>query len=491
MSPEKSKKREAWLAALKFAPVAVFALLVIVFRVDLLLAAPLSTFCAIGVYRIVKRATFGDAFEEGLQSVRKIVVVFFILMFAYAVAECFMATGVGAALIRLVLALGVTARSVAVVAMLVTCLLSLATGSAWGTFAACAPIFLWLNYLIGGNITLTLCSVAGGACFGNNISMISDATVLSCEMQHVKITDRIRHQIVWSFACLAIALAVIYAAGVSLPDTQGDVTAAISQIPAEAREALAAKRPSALTLLSQVEAGVPYYMMVPLLLVIGLSALGMHTLVCLASGMISSLVFGLIAGTTDVSTWLTQLLFKGFSEAGSWTVVMILWVTALGGIMNSMNAFEPLARLVVRLSRTVNQLMGWCSVLVLLGNGALADETAAIATISPIVRGITETQVDCADEDAAYTLRLRLATGMASMSIYGSQLIPWHCFPVFFADLASAVYPLRVFTPFDIIGQNYLSFLVVGSMLVLTFTGWDRFIPHFALPDKTRAKLKN
>ena len=79
------------------------------------------------------------------------------------------------------------------------------------------------------------------------------------------------------------------------------------------------------------------------------------------------------------------------------------------------------------------------------------------------------------------------------MGIYGSELIPWHCFPVFFASIANAVYPIREgggFTPFDIISKNYLSFLIVGSLLILTFTGLDRFIPGFALPKGARLKGK-
>jgi Na+/H+ antiporter NhaC len=83
-------------------------------------------------------------------------------MFAYGVAECFMATGVGASLIILALKLGVTARTVAPISILVTCILSIATGSSWGTFAACAPIFLWLNHLVGGDTILTLCAICGG-----------------------------------------------------------------------------------------------------------------------------------------------------------------------------------------------------------------------------------------------------------------------------------------------------------------------------------------
>jgi len=396
---------------------------------------------------------------------------------------------VGAALINLALEMGVTARTVAPVAMIVTCLLSIATGSSWGTFAACAPIFLWLNHLVGGNDLLTIASIAGGSCFGDNIGMISDVTVLSCGMQDVKIIDRLKHQLVWAFGCLALALVVVFLAGQSLPNTQGDVAAAISQIPPEARQALEAERPSALALLEQVENGVPYYMVIPLIVVIALSFMKFHTMICLAAGMVASLLCGLLAGTTNLTLWLNELLLVGFGDAGGWVIVMMLWVSAFGGIMNSMNAFEPLAKLVVRISGNVQQLMGWCGVLCLGGNIALADEAAQVATISPIVRDIVEKNVQCEDERDVYKLRLRLATFTSAMGIYGSELIPWHCFPVFFAGIASAVYPIREFTPMDIITQNYMSFIVVGSILLLTFTGLDRFIPMFGLPDKTRVKL--
>ncbi len=490
MQKECNKKTSGLVAAFKFVPLLVFALMVIVFKMDLLLAAPIATFCALIVYMLVQKAKFDEAFEQGLTAAKKIVVVLFILMFAYGTAECFMATGVGAALINLALELGVTARTVGLVSMIVTCLLSTATGTSWGTFAACAPIFLWLNHLVGGDVMLTVCCIAGGSCFGDNVGMISDVTVLSCGMQDVKIIDRLKHQIVWALACLVVAAGIILAVSWSLPNEQGDVYAAIAQIPQEARDALAAERPSALSLLEQVEQGMPYYMIIPLVLVIGLSFMGLHTMICLGAGMVGSLVCGMIAGTTDFSTWLNGLLYTGFSDAGSWVIVMMLWVSAFGGIMNSMNAFEPLAKLVVRISKNVHQLMGWCGVMCLAGNVALADESAQVATISPIIREIVDKNVECADEKAAYSLRLRLATFTSAMGIYGSELVPWHCFPVFFAGIASAVYPLHTFTTIDIISQNYMSFIVVGSALLLTFTGWDRFIPGFRLPDDSRIKLR-
>lgn len=486
-----TKQQSTWIAVFKFAPLLVFALMVIVFKMDLLLAAPIATFAALIVYMLIYRTDFETAFDKCLSSVKKIVLIFFILMFAYGVAECFMATGVGAALINLALKMGVTARTIAPVALIVTCLLSIATGTSWGTFAACAPIFLWLNHLVEGNILLTLCSVAGGSCFGDNIGMISDVTVLSCGMQDVKIIDRLKHQLVWAIACLLIAIIVIFCVGLGLglSNNQADVSAAISQIPQEALEALEEERPSALTLLDQVQNGVPYFMVIPLIVVIGLSFTGMHTMLCLAAGMVSSLLCGLLAGTASLDVWLNDLLYVGFSDAGSWVIVMMAWVSAFGGIMNAMDAFAPVSKLVVKLSRNVHQLMGWCGILCLAGNVALADEAAQVATMSPIIRDIVEKNVEC-DEKDQYTLRLRLSTFTSAMGIYGSELVPWHWFPVFFAGIATAVYPLRNFTPMDIISQNYMSFIVVGSILLLTFTGLDRFIPMFALPGKDKAKLR-
>ena len=231
-------------------------------------------------------------------------------------------------------------------------------------------------------------------------------------------------------------------------------------------------------------------MVIPMLLVIVLSFMGLHTLICLGLGMFSSLLLGYLAGTANLHIWLNDLLYGGFSGAGEWVIVMMMWVSAFGGIMNAMDAFEPLSRFAVRISKNVHQLMGWCGVLCLMGNAALADEAAQVATMSPIVRDIVEKNVETDSEEDAYKLRLRLATFTSSMGIYGSQLIPWHCFPVFFAGIASAVYPIRYFSPLDILSRNYLGWLIVGTALLLTFTGWDRFVPGFGLPKSARLRKK-
>ena len=103
-------------------------------------AAPIAAFLAACVYMFLKRCNFTESIKPGVSAARKIVMIFFILMFTYGLAECFMATGVGAALIRICKAGGMTGRSVAPVALFVTALLSFSIGSSWGAFAAAAPI---------------------------------------------------------------------------------------------------------------------------------------------------------------------------------------------------------------------------------------------------------------------------------------------------------------------------------------------------------------
>ena len=486
--PTKKAPREntPLIAALKFVPLVVLMLLILVAQLDLLLAAPIAVFVAIAVAMFVNRADFNSLYHVGLDSAARIIEVFFISQFAYGVAECFMATGVGAAVINLALSAGVTPQTIGPLALIVTCVVSLATGTSWGTFAACAPIFLWMNYLIGGNLLLVTGACAGGSCFGDNIGMISDTTVLSCGMQDVKIIDRVKHQLAWSVSVVILTSVVIFVMSLSYPSAQGDIHAAFAAIPAETYESLAVERPGALALLEQVRNGVPYYMVIPLILVIGLAFMGVSTLLCLGAGMVSALLLGYVAGTCTLSSWLNDMVFAGFSSSGSWTVVMMMWISAFG-----MNAFEPVAHLVVKISKSVQSLMGWCGVLCMVGNAALADEAAEIATFSPMVRKIMEDNIETADEESAYKLRLRLATYTDGLGVFSSTLMPWHCYTVYYLAISAAVFPLHEWKPMDIIGGNLMGIIAVVSILFLSFTGLDRFLPGFALPGKDKAWLKN
>ncbi len=478
------------IALLKLSPIILLTGLMIN-GMNVLMAAPIATMYAAIIAMLTLKMKFTDVMNKAIDSVKEMIIVFFILMLAYAVAESFMATGVGAAVINLSLGAGVTAKTVALVGFLVTCVLSVATGTSWGTFAACAPIFLWLNHIVGGDVLLTTAAIAGGACFGDNIGLISDTTVVSSGLQKVEVVHRVKHQGVWSLLCVVATAAVIFmvSVGMGLPTVTGNAGEAINAIPQEAWEALTEQRPSAVILLEQVKTGVPFYVITPLLIVLALAIKGFPTFICLGSGIISSLVVGLIAGTIGSVGEFLDLVQGGFESAGSWSIVMMMWIGAFGGIMSIMDAFEPVARFIVRSVRNVRQLMFSNALLSLLGNAALADEMAQIVTIGPIIKTITDENVEASDEDM-YRLRLRNSAFGDAMGVFGSQLIPWHCYMGFYVAIAAAVYPLFEFTALGIIKYNFMAMIAVGSMLVLTLTGLDRFIPLFSLPSEPKVRLR-
>jgi Na+/H+ antiporter NhaC len=477
-------------AILKLSPVFLMAGLMMS-GMDALLAAPLATVYAAIIAIVTEKLSFDKLLDAAVENVKEMQLVFFILMLAYAMAECFMSTGVGASIVILALKLGLTARTVAVTGLLVTSVLSVATGTSWGTFAACAPVFLWLNHIVGGDIALTTAAIAGGACFGDNIGLISDTTVVSSGIQRVEVIRRIRHQGVWSLLCLAVSAAVFYLVSIAfgLPTEVGSASAAIAQIPQDVWTQLGEARASAVELLVQVQHGVPMYMIVPLLLVLIVAIKGLPTVACLGLGIVSSLVFGLFAGTVESVSSFLGLISAGFEGAGSWVIVMMMWVGAFGGIMGKMKAFAPLSRLIARISQNVRQLMFWNGTLSIVGNMALADEMAQIVTIGPIIKELVDDNVEGSEEDL-YTLRLRNATFGDALGVFGSQLIPWHVYIAFYVGIASMVYPLYEFTPISLIKYNFTAMIAVGSILVLTLTGLDRLVPLFKLPSEPNVRLK-
>ncbi len=477
-------------AFIKFSPVFLLAGLMIA-RYDALIAAPIAAIFAFIIAGIVDKIKFQDSLDAAMKSVSNILVALFILMFAYAMASLFMSSGVGASVVNLALSLGVTGKSVAVVGVVCTGILSVATGTSWGTFAACAPIFMWLSHIVDGNPYLTVCAIAGGACFGDNIGLISDTTIVSSGIQGVQVVDRIRHQGVWSVMCLVLASIAFYIAAVimGLPSESVDGASVVAEIPENVWEVLELKRPAAIPLLQQIASGVPLYMVLPLLLVIGLAILGCNTFACIGSGLVSSYILGQLAGTTgSLNEFLSQCM-DGFSEAGGWVVVMMMWVAAFGGVMQKMNSFDPLAKLIVKMSRKVRHLMTWNAILSLVGNATLADEMAQIVTIGPVTRGILDENVEGSEEDM-YKLRLRNATFGDAMGVFGSQLVPWHVYLAYYVGIAAGVYPLIELQPVDFLKYNFMAYIAVFSLLILTFTGWDRFIPLFKLPKEPAVRLK-
>ena len=331
---------------IKLLPI-IFMAAMVTSGMDILLSASIGFFFAAILCMIFEKMSSADVIQEGVKGAQGGMQVAFILMMAYGLAEIFMATGVGAAAISLFVNMGVTGRSIAMIAFLTTCALSISTGTSWGTFAACIPIFIWLCDVVGGNPAMVMAACMGGSAFGDNMGLISDTTILSSGLNDVKVADRVRAQAPWSLICLALSAGLFWlvSSSMGLPTTSGDPAQILTSLPADTIAALEAKRPSVLILLQQVQDGVPLYLLCPVVVVIGLAIARFDTMICLIVGIVLSIIFGFIAGTVTSLGDILGMLQSGFESAGSWAVIMLFWAMGFGGIIAQDESFQSHCRI--------------------------------------------------------------------------------------------------------------------------------------------------
>ena len=105
------------ITLIKLSPMIVLAGLMMS-GMDILLAAPIAFIVATIVAMLLDRFSFSELLDAGLENMKYYLIVFLILQAAYAVAECFMATGVAASVINMALSMGLTAKYVAVAALI-------------------------------------------------------------------------------------------------------------------------------------------------------------------------------------------------------------------------------------------------------------------------------------------------------------------------------------------------------------------------------------
>jgi len=191
---------------IKFLPVFVLAFLMAWMKQDALVAAPVATITAVVIARLTEGIKFQECIEASVESVKNILIALFILMFAYAMASAFMTTGVGASVINLALKAGITAKSVAVVGIAVTAVLSVATGTSWGTMGTMGLALMGIAAGLGIPVGPTAGAILSGAYFGDKLSPLSDTTNLAPAMAGTDVFSHVKFMMKATITAYIIAL---------------------------------------------------------------------------------------------------------------------------------------------------------------------------------------------------------------------------------------------------------------------------------------------
>ncbi|WP_297248034.1 Na+/H+ antiporter NhaC family protein [uncultured Prevotella sp.] len=277
------------------------------------------------------------------------------------------------------------------------CFISLAIGTSVGTIVALTPIAAGLAHSTGSSVPMMTAVIVGGSFFGDNLSFISDTTIVATSTQGCKQSDKF---LVNSYTTIPVAIAVMV-----MYFFIGTGTQAPAVIP-----------------------DIDYMKILPYIIVIVCALCGMNVFVVLTLGIISTGLIGIGYGVYDLFGW-CQSMGKGITGMGELVIVAVL-AGGLLKVMTENGALEYLISIMTKKIRSKRSCELTIAMLVSLVNICTANNTVAILTVGSISKRIGDSYgVDnrksasildsfscCIQSILPYGAQILMATGLAAVS---------------------------------------------------------------------------
>lgn len=238
---------------------------------------------------------------------------------------------------------------------LAACFISLSIGTSVGTIVALVPIAAGIADYTGMSLPMIVGVVVGGSFFGDNLSFISDTTIVATSTQECRLSDKFR---VNSFIVMPVAfvMLIIYLfMGIN-------------------------------THVEHQATSIDIFKVIPYLVVLISAILGMNVMAVLTVGLLLSGVIGLIHGSFDVYGWM-QAMGDGIMGMGELIIITIM----AGGMLELIKYNGGIDFIIKMLTRHINNKRGAelsIAALVSLVNICTANNTVAILTVGSIAKNI-------------------------------------------------------------------------------------------------------
>lgn len=280
---------------------------------------------------------------------------------------------------------------------LAACFISLSIGTSVGTIVALTPIAAGIAHSTGESIPFITAIVVGGAFFGDNLSFISDTTVVATRTQGCKMSDKFR---VNSFIVLPAAILILI-----LYIIMGADTHTTTDIP-------------------EVE----YVKVIPYLIVLIAAVLGMNVMAVLVIGIALTGIIGMINGTYDLYSWFGSME-TGILGMGELIIISIM----AGGLLEIIKENGGIDFIISKLTAHVHGKRGAelsIGLLVSVVDICTANNTVAILTVGGIAKqigdkygvdsrkcaSILDTFSCCVQGLIPYGAQLLMAAGLAQVN---------------------------------------------------------------------------
>ena len=301
------------------------------------------------------------------------------------------------------------------------CFISISVGTSVGTIVALAPVAVGIADKTGMPDALMLGVVVSGAMFGDNLSFISDTTIVATRTQGCQMTDKfkVNSLIALPIALLTTFLYVFLGNQVSESYTVGTIE---------------------------------WPKVVPYLVVLITALCGMNVMRVLFIGILLSGIVGLFTHAFDIWGW-TGAMGQGITGMGELIIVTLL----AGGMLEMIRYNGGIEWIINKLTARIRSARGAeasIASLVSFANLCTANNTIALIMAGPIAKDIA---------DRFHIDPRRSASLLDIFSCFVQGIIPYGAQMLMAAGLGAV-------SPIEIMQYLYYPYLLgFGAMLAIVF----------------------
>lgn len=402
-------------------------------------AAPVCILPAIILAFIMFEGSMDDKFNDFVRGCgdENIIIMCLIYILAGAFATVSKSSGGVDSVVNFALSL-IPVQFVTAGIFLISCFISISTGTSVGTISAVGPIAVGVATKGNLPLPLVLGALVGGAMFGDNLSVISDTTIAATRTQNVAMKDKFRANIKIALPAAIITFVILLVVG----KPEGEVELG--------------------------DLSYNFILIIPYLFVLITALAGMNVFLVLTSGIVLSGIIGIFTGGLTMMTF-AQNIFDGFS--GMFEIFLLSLLTGgLSYMVSSNGGIEWLVQKIRGFAKDVKSAEVSIALLTLLTDAATANNTVAIIIDGPVAKEISK--------DFKVDPR-RSASFLDTFSCVMQGIIPYGAQVLIAAGLTKELGALAV-SPVQIIPFLWYQALLAIFAIISIFvrfadpkTGWD------------------
>lgn len=342
-------------------PLLVFILLYLVtsiiardfYKVPITVAFMASSIYAVIISRGMTLRKRIDIFSQGAGTSQMMLMIW-IFVLAGAFANSAKMMGAIDATVNLALLL-LPAKMILAGLFLAACFISLSIGTSVGTVVALVPIAAGMADYTGMSLPMIVAVVVGGSFFGDNLSFISDTTIVATSTQECRLSDkfRVNSYLVMPVACIMLIVYIFMGIHTQAVHPSGNI---------------------------DILKVIPYFV------VLVTAVLGMNVMAVLTIGLFLTGIIGILLGAFDFFGWM-QAMGNGILGMGELIIITIM----AGGMLELIKYNGGIDFIISHMTRQVNSKRGAelsIATLVSLVNICTANNTVAILTVGGIAKKI-------------------------------------------------------------------------------------------------------